>query len=532
MIDRDSAAPLATGSIDAAAAVAVSTHHLASQAAIDVIGAGGNAVDAAVAANAVVGVLLPDTCGIGGDLFAIVHTPGEAAPSALNASGRAGSGASSSRLREAGHTSVPLRCVESITIPGCVDGWEALVRRYGSRTLAEDLEHAVGYATEGFAVSDELAESLERLEPLIGDQPSAGALYPEGRAPLPGATITRPGLAATLSAIATDGREAFYAGAAGNAIMEVTGGMITSSDLERIQAEWVEPLGAGIMGLTAWTIPPNSQGWLTLATLRIFELIDPPRDPLDPGYHHALIEAYRSVVWERADTTCDPDTMPVDPMSLLDDTRLMLRAGQIDTERVAGWPTATNAPGGTTYLATRDHSGMAVSLIQSNYRGIGTGLSAGTTGVWLHDRGEGFDLRPGHPNELMPGRRPLHTLAPTLWTRADKTAVVLGTRGGDQQPQLLAQIAAHHLWADLVAEDAQAQPRWTIADIADPDPTVMIESRLAPGTADGLVARGHAVEAADAWETGWGPVSLITEGPDLRGAADPRVSTTAAIAGE
>jgi len=529
MSERDPASPVATGPLDGDVAIAVSSHHLASQAALDAIARGGNAVDAAIAANAVLGVVLPDTCGIGGDLFAIIHSPGEAAPDALNASGRAGSAASAQRLRNEGHRVIPLRSIDSITVPGCIDGWEALAERHAQRSLADNLDAAIGYATDGFQVSAELASSLARLQPVIGGQPSAGPLYPEGRPPKAGDTITRPALATTLTAVAEGGRAAFYEGAVGGAITDVTGGIVTPADLRVIQAEWVEPLGASIMGLAAWTIPPNSQGWLTLATLRIFELLDPPTDPLDPAFHHALMEAYRSVVWERGAMTSDPDTAPVAAAELLDEARLAARASQISGTTTGNWPAAASAPGGTTYLATRDQTGLAVSLIQSNFRGIGTGLSAGATGVWLHDRGEGFDLQPGSPNELTPGRRPLHTLAPTLWTDGDATALVLGTRGGDQQPQYLAQVAAHHRWADLCVEDAQLQPRWAIEDIADPDPVVHLESRFAPGTVSGLEALGHSVTEAAAWETGYGPVAAISVGDDKRGGADPRVSTTAAL---
>lgn len=526
---RDAAATVGTGPLDDGSAVAVSSHQLASQAAIATMTAGGNAVDAAVAANAVLGVVLPDTCGPGGDLFALIHTPGDQVPAALNASGRAGAGASAQRLRDAGHTVVPVRSRDSITVPGCVDGWEALVGRFGVLSLADDLATAVGLASDGFPVSNELAASLARLEPTIGGQPSAAPLFPEQRPPLPGDIMTRPLLAETLRAVASGGRGAFYQGPVGRAITDVTDGVITAEDLLRNQSQWIEPLGTETMGLAAWTIPPNSQGWLTLATLRIFELLDPPRDPLDPAYHHALIEAYRSVAWERADMTSDPDTASLDTSSLLDETRLADRAEQIDLALTQRWPTTKALSGGTTYLATRDRTGMAVSLIQSNFRGIGTGLSAGATGVWLQDRGEGFNLRPGHPNELTAGRRPLHTLSPTLWTRDGGAALVLGTRGGDQQPQFLAQVAAHHRWAGLCPEDSQLQPRWSIDDITHPEPTVFLEGRFAPGTVSGLTERGHNVAEVGQWEVGWGPVSVISMDPDLRGGADPRVSTSAAL---
>ncbi|GMQ85797.1 MAG: gamma-glutamyltransferase [Acidimicrobiia bacterium] len=526
---REAGAALGTGPLDDGTAVAVSSHQLASQAAIDTMTAGGNAVDAAVAANAVLGVVLPDTCGPGGDLFALVHNPGDQAPAALNASGRAGAGASAQRLRDTGHTEIPRRSRDSITVPGCVDGWESLVGRFGARPLADDLATAVGLANEGFPVSEELAASLERLEPVIGDQASAGPLFPEQRPPLPGDIITRPLLAETLAAVASGGRGAFYEGQVGRAITDMTGGIITAEDLLGNQSEWIEPLGTDIMGLAAWTIPPNSQGWLTLATLAIFELLDPPRDPLDPAYHHALIEAYRSVVWERADMTSDPDSASLDPSWLLDEARLADRAEQIDKASAQPWPATTALSGGTTYLTTRDRTGMAVSLIQSNFRGIGTGLSAGATGVWLHDRGDGFTLRPGHPNELSAGRRPLHTLSPTLWTHDGGAALVLGTRGGDQQPQLLAQVAAHHRWAGLCPEDSQSQPRWSITDITEPEPAVLLEGRFAPGTVSGLTERGHSLTEVGRWEAGWGPVSVISMDPDLRAGADPRVSTSAAL---
>ncbi len=520
---------LATGSLPPDSAVVVSPHRLASQAGIDAIASGGNAVDAAIAANAVLGVVLPDTCGPGGDLFAIIHRPGDEAPVVLNASGRCGSGASAQALRDQGHRDIPVRSIHSITVPGCVDGWEALTGHAAARTLADNLAPAIGLATEGFPVSKELSASLAFLQPMLGGQPSAAPLYPEGAVPEPGQIVTRPLIAETLGAVAADGRSAFYQGAVGDAIIEVTGGIITPADLERVQVEWVDPLGADVMGLRAWTVPPNSQGWLTLATLRIFEMANPPRDPLDAEYHHTLIEAYRSVVWERPTLTCDPDTAPLHPTALLDEDRLAERAARIDRAGTRPWPATAVAPGGTAYLCTRDHTGMVVSLIQSNFRGIGTGLSAGSTGVWLHDRGEGFDLVPGSPNELWPGRRPMHTLSPTLWTNGSAGALVLGTRGGDQQPQLLAQVAAHHRWAGMCVEDAQVQPRWVIGDLSDPAPTVRVESRFASGTVDGLAARGHSLEEVDAWQVGWGPVSAISEDGEVRGAADPRVSTAAAV---
>ena len=527
---RDPNAPVDTGSLPTNAAVAVTPHYLASEAAIRVIKNGGTAVDGAIAADATLAVVAPDTCGPGGDLFAIVHRPGDERPAVLNASGRAGSGAIAAALRDDGLTEVPFRSPWSITVPGCVDGWEALVDRFSALTLADDLAPAIELALHGFPASIELASSLGRIRGLISGQPSAGALYPDGAPPAPGATLRRPYLAQTLRAIAAHGRDSFYLGDVGAGIIGATGGVVVREDLERRQAVWVEPASAEIFGVTAWTVPPNSQGWLTLATLRIFEMLAPPRDPSDPAFQHALIEAYRSVAWERDDTTSDPDSAPFSPEQLLDPERLAGRASEVDPRRARGWPSTSPAPGGTAYLTTRDHDGMVVSFIQSNFWGIGSGFSAGATGVWLHNRGAGFDLRPGHPNELAPGRRPLHTLAPTLWTNGGQVRLVLGTRGGDQQPQLLAQVAANQWWAGLDPDLAQRQPRWKIeANTSSGLPVVHYEPRYAQETIDGLSSLGHRLETASAWEADWGPVATINAGAAVRGCADPRISTAAAL---
>ncbi len=510
--------------------MAVSPHHLASEAALLIMEHGGTAVDGAIAADAVLAVVAPDTCGPGGDLFAIVHQPGNERPTVLNASGRAGSGASAAALRDQGLSEIPIRSHWSITVPGCVDGWEALIGRFSTLTLADDLAPAISRAEDGFPTSLELADSLERLQGQISAQPSAAALYPDGDPPRPGATLHRPALAATLRAIATDGRSAFYGGPIADGIIRATDGVITRKDLEQRQIEWVAPASTDVFGLTAWTVPPNSQGWITLAALRIFEMLEPSRDPSDPGFQHALIESYRAVAWERADTTTDPDTAPLSAEQLLNPARLADRAALIDREHARRWPVPTAAPGGTAYLTTRDSEGMVVSFIQSNFWGIGSGISAGATGVWLHNRGAGFDLRPGHPNELTPGRRPLHTLAPTLWTDGDRARLVLGTRGGDHQPQLLAQVAANQLWAEADPDEAQLLPRWSIDALRTNDlPTIRYEPRYAASTITGLIRRGHAVEPAEPWEPGWGPVSTITIDGEIRGEADPRVSTTTAI---
>jgi gamma-glutamyltranspeptidase/glutathione hydrolase len=511
--------------------VAVSPHAFASEAARDVLRSGGNAADAAVAASAVLGMVLPTTCGIGGDVFAIVHRPGDERPDVLNASGRGGSGLDAGAIRAEGHTSMPLRSAWSITAPGCVDGWEALLGRHGTRSLGDLLGAAIRLGFDGFEVAPELSLALERIMPIVAGEGSAPALYPGGGAPQPGEVLRRPRLASVLSDVAERGRDAIYDGEVAESISKATGGRITTADLARRHADWTEPIGIDVFERTLWTVPPNSQGYLTGAAAWLLEHSAAASDPHGPAFHHAAIEAYRSVAWERDDLIADPDHLPTPADALLDPGRLAERLGHLDPDRAAHWPAPNASPGGTAYLCVVDGDGMGVSLIQSNFTGIGSGISAGDTGVWLHNRGGGFSLLPGHPNEAAPGKRPLHTLSPTLWTTRGRLALVLGTRGGHQQPQYLLQAAAALYVAGLDPVAAQTLPRWSMDAFGPGDRSVVFaEARMPENVVVGLRARGHVVRPAPAWPPGWGPVSMIAvdAAGTRRAAADPRVSTAAA----
>lgn len=515
---------------------AATPHALATRTAVEVMTAGGNAADAAIAANAVLGVVLPTTCGVGGDLFAMIHTPGEAAPDTLNASGRGGAGLDPAAMRAAGHTEIPLYGPESVSVPGCVDGWEALLQRHGTMPLGDLLEPAIRLARDGFEVSSELSSSLAGLHTRIRSQASSPPLYPGGDTPAPGTTITRPGLAGTLEAIADGGRTAFYEGPMAAAIEEATGGIVTASDLAANRANWVDSIGIDVFGVTAWTVPPNSQGYLTAAAAWLFDQLDVPPDPDDPAFHHATIECYRAVAWERDEMVADADHTPIDPSRLLDPARLESRLATLRSGTAGRWPTAAPMHGGTAYLCTADTAGMGVSLIQSNFHGIGVGISVGDTGVWLHNRAGGFNLLDGHPNEASPGKRPLHTLSPTLWTAGDRLHLLLGTRGGHQQPQYLLQAAAllHH--AGLSPSEAQDRPRWSMDHAAaGATPVVRVEGGMSGAVVAGLADRGHEIERVPGRPQAWGPVSIIAAGADgtFHAAADPRVTTaTAVVAGD
>ena len=315
-------------------------------------------------------------------------------------------------------------------------------------------------------------------------------------------------------------------------IAAATGNLITVEDLGSYQPEFVDPVGTDVLGATGWTIGPNSQGYLTLATLRIMEMTGVAYDPEDGESHHMLIEAYRAVAGERDDVVTDARHAPMSGRQLLDDSRLRAISEQIDGQ-AGSVDRPRPQPAGTAYLCVVDKSGMGVSLIQSNFHGLGSGIGAGRSGFLLHNRGAGANLIEGHPNELMPGKRPLHTLAPTIWSRRGSLALVLGTRGGHQQPQLLAQVAANHFAHGDEPWIAQARPRWNIADYANSkNSTPKVEADMSPEVISDLRSRGHQIDVVVGPTGGWGPVSMIAVDEDgLRtAAADPRVDTSSALA--
>ena len=314
-------------------------------------------------------------------------------------------------------------------------------------------------------------------------------------------------------------------------ITAATGGLITLEDLDGFDPEWVDPLRKEVFGSVGWTIGPNTQGYLTLATLRILEMLQSEFDAEDPASHHRLIEAYRSIATERDDIVTDARFAPIPDERLLDDERLADFADRIG-DRAGRFEAPRPKPAGTAYLCVVDDDGMGVSLIQSNFHGLGSGIGAGDSGFLLHNRGAGASLVAGHPNELMPGKRPLHTLSPTIWSRGGELSLVLGTRGGHQQPQLLAQVSAHHLAAGDEPRVAQSRPRWTTEHFA-PGTTssLRLESSYAVDIVDDLRTRGHTIELVEGPTGGWGPISMIAVGSDgLRtAAADPRVATSSAL---
>jgi gamma-glutamyltranspeptidase/glutathione hydrolase len=508
-----------------------SPHNLSAEAGRHLLTSGGNAVDAAIAAVAAQGVVAPETSGIGGDLFALVHRPGWDKPKALNASGRSGSNASAAILRDADETEVPRDHPLTVTIPGCVDGLVALSEKYGALPLSDALTPAIDLARSGFEVSTEQERAFTRMAGVYRNNPSVADLYPRGRPVVRGDFIRRLDLAATLESVAGSGRDSFYQGQAGEDIVEAVGGLITLQDMESIQAEWVDPIGAHVAGLDAWTIPPNSQGYLGPATLSVFEMLEPPEDLGNPLRRHLLIEAYRCLAWERNDLVADPAHLGLPAHLLLDSDRLERAASSVSSSQSGAWPKGIGTSSGTAYLCVADSSGMAVSIIQSNYRGTGSPFGAARSGFLLQDRGGGFSLTSGHPNEVAPRKRPLHTLSPTLWTAGTSPKWVLGTRGGSVQPQLVAQVGADAILGGAGLETAQSAPRWAISDFGPySESRLSVEPGMSTATLTDLRSRGHVIEELDAPQPGWGPLSLIElDGDTRRSAPDPRVDTATSL---
>ncbi len=509
-----------------------SVDHLASEAGVAVLRAGGSAADAAVATSAFLAVTTQHMCGMGGDLFAVVHHQ-RGAPAVLNASGRAGSGADADRLVSEGATSMPFRDdIRSVPVPGCVDGWLALHERFGRLPLADVLAPAVDAADNGFPASPTLAQAI----PLVADVAGADD-YTSGGRVRAGTVLRRPGVARALRAVVADGRSGWYEGEFGEGLLALGQRQdgtaeYEPADLATPAADWVPALGLRAFGHDLWTVPPNSQGYLTLAAAWIAEGLALPDDPDDPLWAHLLVEAARQAGHDRLAVLHEHAV----GKALLDLEELGRRRRAIDVDRAATLGGSARA-GGTIHLATADSERMGVSLIQSNAAGWGAHLVVPGVKVFLQNRGIGFSLRPGHPARYGPGRRPPHTLAPALVTTPDGDLhTVLGTMGGDSQPQVLLQLVARTLHNAQSPGAAVGAGRFALAGPGGfttwdqgGDVTVQVEGHAPGGWLEGLSARGHRTEAAPAWSHGFGHAHLITVGDGcLAGASDPRPRTGSA----
>ena len=497
-----------------------------------ILRAGGNAADAAIATNAAMAVVAPHLCGMGGDLFALVHEPGMQAPTCVFAAGRAGSGADAAAeaLRAEGLTAMPLfDDLRSVTVPAAVDGWLLLHREHGSLPLGDLLEPAARLAADGFAVSPLMAPSAPRMAERRGGGDFAGITAA-------GDTMRRPGVARTLRSIVDQGRDGFYGGEFGGGLLalgrehaDAYGGppLYAPEDLARPLAELVDPLRVRVRDHDVWSTPAPTQGYLLLLGLAVLEAAsgDLP-DPGDPAWPHLLAEAARVAAYDRVAQLHDG----ADVARLLEPDEVGVRAAMVGPQARLDLPGAAR-DGDTTYLCTVDAEGRGVSLIQSNALGYGSLLFEPATGINLHNRGIGFSLVEGHPAELRPGARPPHTLTPALVTRADGSLrAVTGTMGGDAQPQIMLQLISRML-ADEDAGDAMAAPRFRFGVEGSGFDTWIdphgVRLELEDGHPDawrgGLQALGHPIAEAE-FGGGFGHAATIEIGADgsRTAAADPR----------
>ncbi len=509
-------------------AMVCSIDQLASNAGVSVLQAGGSAVDAAIATSAVLAVTTQNQCGLGGDLFALVHEV-DGPPAVLNASGRAGSGASADRLREAGHTTMPPRGhVASVPVPGCVDGWLVLHERFGVLDLQHVLGPAILYAENGFPVSQGLAAAAQEIAQLSNH---------DFHGVKPGQRLTRPGIARVLRALVTQGRDGFYRGEFGEALLELGRGEYLDADVADSPVGWVSPLRQEVFGHDIWTTPPNSQAYLTLAGLAIAQELDLPDDPRDPLWAHLMIESARAAAFDRHTVLHEG----ADGDQLLEHTRLAPRAARIDRDHMTNWGDRY-ADGGTVHLTVIDSMGMGVSLIQSNAQSFGSRLTVGDTGIFLHNRGIGFSLEQGHVAEYGPGRRPPHTLSPALITHPDgRLRSVLGTMGGDTQPHVVQQLVTRLLRHSQPPGEVIGAGRFVLAstdqsssfsvwDSGIAEVQVLLEPSMESTWRKGLEARGHSVDVRGQGGT-FGHAHCIDRRDDgmLLGQSDPRAPESAAL---
>jgi gamma-glutamyltranspeptidase/glutathione hydrolase len=476
---------------------------LAAQAGVRMLERGGTAVDAAIAANAVLGVVDPEMNGIGGDLFAIVYDAPSGTLHGLNASGWAPAAMSAATLKAQGLHEMPQQGIFSVTVPGAVAGWSALHRRFGRLAMADVLAPAILYAHDGFPVSDIVASRWARWrEKLAASHDSAQLYLIDGRAPAAGEMFLNRDLAASLRLIAERGRAGFYEGAIADAILGLSaglGGMLTQADLHEFDVEWVDPISTTYRGWDVFELPPNTQGIAALMMLNIME-----RFPLgDYGLHspaalHVMIEAKKLAYADMLRYVGDPRGASIPVRELLLKSHTEGRARSIDPRRAAGRVSpsvfagiTTAHAGDTIYLAAIDRHGSIVSLIQSIFDGFGSGLVAPGCGFVLHNRGAFFSLDDGHPNALAPRKRPLHTIIPGFMQRGD-VRIGFGIMGAWNQAQAHAQFVANIVDFGLDIQEALEAGRFTKPTFDGAD--VFVESLIPEATTKALAELGHEIE--------------------------------------
>jgi gamma-glutamyltranspeptidase/glutathione hydrolase len=513
------------GGIDAAV---TSDHVLASAAGMEVLKRGGNAVDAAITMAAVLTVVRPHMNGVGGDNFMLIRLSKTGEIVALNGSGRAGSKATPAFFREKGLTAVPGTGILSVSVPGAVRGWADALQKYGTITLSQALQPAIRYAERGFPVSPRLnADITESRRKVSADPELARIFLPNGDAPAVGTLLKQPDLARTLRAIAAGGPDVVYKGALARQIaqfMEKEGGLLTADDLARHRSTWEKPISSTYLGNPVIAFPPNTQGVTLLEQLNLAELSDlKPMGRNSADYIHALVEGAKLAYADRDKYVADPAFAEVPVARLISKDYAADLARRL-RDKLKANDGSSNAnrdgTGDTVFLGVVDRDGNAVSMIQSLFAAFGSGRMVPGTGVTLHNRGSLYVLDTTHANIIAPGKRPFHTLCPAMVLRPDGSLMmVVGTPGGDGQPQTLVQVLTNILQFGLTPQQAVEAPRfrWYGRE------RVGVEPGIAADVRDALTRRGHQVTLQEpSEEFGGAQVIMVTPSGGRVAGADPR----------
>jgi gamma-glutamyltranspeptidase/glutathione hydrolase len=511
--DRSTGRPFVTRSTAVGRnGMAATSQPLATLAAIEILQAGGNAIDAAIAANAVLGVTEPMSCGLGGDLFAIVWDAKTKKLYGLNASGRSPRGLTLEELQRQKWKYIPSVGVLPISVPGCVDGWAELHSRFGKLPLAQVLAPAIRHARDGFPVTEVIARSWNGSAELYSKQPGFTEVFlPNGHAPKHGETFRNSALADSLTQIANGGSDAFYRGEIARALdayMREVGGHLRYEDLAEHRSEWIDPVSVEYHGYDVWELPPNGQGICALQMLQMLKGYDLAAAGFGSADHlHYLIEAKKLAFEDRARFYADLafSNVPVGPLisaEYANERRKLIDAKRAATSVAAGNPLMQT--GDTIYLTTADKDRNMVSFIQSNFQGFGSGVCPPKLGFSLQNRGALFDLTPDRPNSYAPNKRPFHTIIPAFLTKDGKPVMSFGVMGGDMQPQGHVQILINLLDFKMGLQEAGDAPR--VRHFGSSEPTgkparpsggeVQLERGFSSEAVDELKQRGHQLSPA------------------------------------
>lgn len=503
--------------------MACTSQPLATQVAIDILKNGGNAIDAAIAANAVLGLVEPTGSGIGGDLFAIIWSSEKQQLYGLNASGRSPRSLKLDYFNEKGYEKIPAYGPLPVSVPGCVDGWYEMHGMFGKLPMENILQPAIDYARQGFPVSELIAFYMDRGTANLKRFPNIADIYmPGGHAPRKGEIFKNPALANTLERIASGGRDEFYKGSLARMITDFVqeqGGFLSYEDMVRHRSEWVEPISTDYRGYTVWELPPNGQGTAALQMLNILEGYDIKKMGFGSSeYIHHFVEAKKLAFEDRAKYYSDPafNDIPVEELiskEYAGERRKLIKPGRAARMVDAGNP----EKGNTIYLTVADKDGNMVSLIQSNYRGMGSGMCPTGLGFILQDRGELFSLEEGHFNVYAPGKRPFHTIIPAFITRDGEPLISFGVMGGAMQPQGHTQIVVNIVDFGMNLQEAGDAPR--IRHVGSSQPTggimtdggdVNLEDGFRWQEIQKLIRKGHSIQ----WNLGgYGGYQAIMRDP-------------------